>query len=83
MTLKNAYNARPDEIQPGDEFCFVVKLMVGRRTPTGNLIYRIYRCPFEGDEAPQGSRIDTDREVAVMQALFPVVAWAKGKADPL
>lgn len=82
MTLKNAYEIRPDEIEAGDEFCFVAKLMVGYKTKNGNPVYRIYRCPFEGDEAPQGSRIDQDREVAVMQALFPVVGRARGKADP-
>jgi hypothetical protein len=81
MTLKNAYNARPGEIEPGDEFCFVVKLMVGRMTKEGNPIYRIYRCPFEGDEAPQGERIDT-HVVAIVQALFPVIDWAHGKIDP-
>jgi hypothetical protein len=81
MTLKNAYNISPDQIEADDEFCFVVKLMVGYKTQTGQPVYRIYRCPFEGDEAPQGSRIDRDREVAVMKALFTVVARARGKAD--
>ena len=81
MTLRNAYSISSCDIQAGDVFVFAVKLMVVR-TQNGKPIYRIYRCPFEGDEEPQGERIDGDREVAVMQALFPVVAWANGKADP-
>lgn len=82
MTLLNAYSINPGQIEPGDEMCFVVKLMVGRRSAKGQPIYRIYRCPFEGDEAPQGERVDRKLEPKVMEALFPVVKWANGKADP-
>ena len=82
MTLLNAYNATPDQVVPGVEFCFVVKLMVGYKTATGRPVYRIYRCPFEGHEVPQGSRINDDLEVAVMKAIFPIMEGARGKADP-
>lgn len=81
MTLKNAYSTAPADIRPGDEFCFVVKLMVGRKNAKGQPMYRVYRCLFEGGEAPQGDRIDAALEPAVMRALFPVVHWADGKQD--
>jgi len=81
MTLKNAYSTAPAAVQAGDEFCFVVKLCIGYLDRKGHPMYRVYRCPFEGDEAPQGDRIDTDLEPAVMRALFPLIHWADGKQD--
>jgi len=81
MVLKNAYSIAPMDINAGDEFCFVVKLMIGSKTFNGRPVYRIYRCLFEGDETPQGERIDGALEQKVMEALFPVVKWANGKRD--
>ena len=82
MTLKNAYSVAPMDVQAGDEFCFVVKLMVCYKTADGRPVYRVYRCPFEGYDAPQGQRVDSKLESKVMEALFPVVKWANGKQDP-
>ena len=82
MVLKNAYSTAPMDVEAGDEFCFVVKLMVGFKNEAGRPVYRVYRCPFEGYEAPQGERIDGALEKKVMEAFFPVVKWANGKADP-
>ena len=81
MALKNAYSVAPADIQAGDEFCFVVKLLVGRPDKKGRPTYRLYRCPYEGDEAPQGDRLDTDLEPEVMRALFPAIYWAEGVQD--
>jgi len=73
--LVNAYSIHPDEIQPDDEMCFIVKAMATYRDSAGVLHYRLYRCPWEGDinDMPQGSRIG-DNEAAVCQELFPSLA---------
>jgi len=71
--LVNAYSIHPDEIQPGDEMCFIVKAIVTYRGADGLLHYRLYRCNWNGDEAPQGSRLGQN-EATVCQELFPSLA---------
>ena len=73
--LVNAYTVHPDEIEPGDEMCFVVKAMVTYRDSDGAPHYRLYRCPWDGtiDDMPQGSRLG-DGEAVVCQELFPSLA---------
>jgi len=67
--LINAYNAIPNDLQPGDEMLFVVKCMI---FSTG---YRVYRCYWDGDEfdIPQGERLLPEAEREVIKAIFPVV----------
>ena len=76
MTIKNAYTVTGDQIESGDEFLFVVKLMVGHRKVDGKPAYRMYRCRWEGDESdiPQGDQIDMSKRVD--RALFPTLAAA-------
>lgn len=63
MAIVNAYTVRPDEIKVGDEMLFVVKAMVGYIDDQGRPRYRLYRCPWDGDDIPQGSRIDETMRV--------------------
>jgi len=72
--VKNAYTITPDDIEEGDVYLFVVKLMVGRHRIDDKPVYRMYRCPWEGDESdlPQGMQIDMSRPVD--RALFPTIA---------
>lgn len=76
MTIKNAYTITGDDIELGDQFLFIVKLMVGHHTINGKPTYRMYRCRWEGDESdiPQGDSIDMSKRVD--QALFPTLAAA-------
>jgi len=75
--LVNAHNIAPYDIQVGDEMCFVIKAMVIGSTDE-KLIYRLYRCPWDGDidDVPQGSRLFDDGKVC--QEVFPSLA-AVGK----
>ena len=77
MRIVDPINVRPIDIEAGDVMLCVVKLMVFKDRE-GQLRYRIYRCPYEG-EVPQGSRIG--EEESVMEQLFPVVGWADGIPD--
>ena len=72
--IKNAYTVTGNDIEQGDEFLFVVKAMVGYVDDKGRPHYRMYRCPWEGDEGdiPQGAQIDMSERVD--QALFPTLA---------
>lgn len=76
MTVKNAYTVAPDEVEMGDKFLFIVKLMVGHYERNGKPVYRMYRCPWEGDEndLPQGDQVDMTKRVD--KALFPTIAAA-------
>ena len=76
--IVSAYTVSPDDIRPGDEMAFIVKAMVFRRDGDGKLLYRIYRCNWEGDEMPQGAQV-ADME-NVCKSLFPSLA-AIGKPD--
>jgi len=73
MTVKNHYTVNGDNIEPGDEFLFVVKAKVGYRREDGKLTYRLYKCPWEGDEVPQGSQVDMAKSVD--EALFPTLSF--------
>ena len=64
MTVKNAYTISPQNIEPGDEFLFVVKAMV-RHDGT----FKVYRClwhPFD-EGVPQGNPIYNN----TIESLFP------------
>ncbi len=63
----NAYTISPDEIQPGDVMIFVVKAMVVRPG-----VYRLYRCLYDSDVVPQGSRML--EEETICKELFPSLA---------
>jgi len=73
--LVNAYSIAPDDIQPGDEMVFVIKAMVMHRAPDGKLLYRLYRCAWDGDieDMPQGDRL-LDDSGDVCQEVFPSLA---------
>lgn len=71
--IKNHDQVRGDEIEPGDEFVFIVKARVGYRRSDGKLTYRLYKCPWEGDDAPQGSQIDMTKRVD--RALFWTLSY--------
>jgi len=78
--LINAYTVSPNDIEPGDEMCFVVKAIVTRRGADGKLYYRLYRCPWAGtlDNVPQGSRMG--QEDVVCQEVFHSL-WCIGAPD--
>lgn len=80
MTLKNAYTVRPDEIHRGDEFCFVIKALITREY-NGKIYYRIYRCPFEGEEAPDGDEINPEFHEQIVDAIFPAIGWTESLYD--
>ena len=69
----DAYTISPEQIKPGDVMLFVVKAMITRPG-----VYRLYRCPYDGDDIPQGGRIFD--EEAVCQELFPSLS-AVAKPD--
>ena len=60
----DAYTISPSQIESGDIMLFVIKAMVVQPG-----VYRLYRCPYDGDDIPQGARIFD--EEAVCQELFP------------
>jgi len=64
----NAYTVRPMHIQPGDVMMFVVKAMVVGETKKGALIYRLYRCDYDGPVL-QGARICAN-EMIICASLF-------------
>jgi len=65
----NAYTVSPMDIQPGDVMMYVVKAMVVRRTESGKLVYRLYRCLYDGPVV-QGSRVGGN-EMIMCSELFP------------
>lgn len=71
--LVDAYTIRPNEIDAGDVMCFVVKALVTHCDSDGVLQYRLYRCTWQGDDVPQGSRLGSGEET-VCQQLFPSLA---------
>ena len=62
--IVNAYTISPELIKSGDIMMFTVKAMVVRPG-----VYRLYRCPYDGDGIPQGDRVLN--EDVVCQELFP------------
>lgn len=72
MAIINAYTIQPQDIQEGDVMLFVIKAMVMRRGADGKLLYRLYRCPYEGDDVPQGAQIGDMKGVCAQ--LFPSLA---------
>jgi len=73
MTVKNFYTANTAE--PGDVFLVVIKAMVQY-----DGTYRLYRCPYEGNDVPQGDRLYKDEQI-VAEALFPILVVSNGQ-DP-
>ena len=73
MTVKNFYTANTAE--PGDVFLVVIKAMVQY-----DGTYRLYRCPYEGNDVPQGDRLYKDEQI-VAEALFPILVISNGQ-DP-
>lgn len=67
MRVVDAVRIWPADIQVGDVMLFVVKAMV-----VGPGLYRLYRCKFEGESLPQGSRVLNEK--AVCEELFPSLA---------
>ena len=75
--IVNAYTISPNDIQPGDVMMCVVKAMVVGKDVRGRLIYRLYRCPYDGPVV-QGSR--TRNEMIMCGELFPSL-FAAGITD--
>ena len=67
MALKNAYTIKPYDVQPGDEFLFVVKAMIMH-----DKTYRLYRCLYKHGDIPQGDKIISNAE-EIAESLFPVL----------
>jgi len=81
-TLVNPLTVRPHELREGDVMVVTVTCHIMRRS--GELAYRLYRCPFPpGDSVdegvPQGVRILDEGIVAA--ELFPVVRMAGATPD--
>ena len=85
MTIKNAYTVIPGEIEPGDEFIFIIKAMVQH-----DGTFKVYRClwtpkdhnPYDGEidyslvseyEKPQGQQVYND---SISESIFPALTWA-------
>lgn len=80
--LVNPVSVAPMDLQSGDVMAVVVTCHVCRGL--GNMIYRLYRCPYPPRDSmlegiPQGARIGNEEAVAAQ--LFPVVRSAKGIPD--
>ena len=71
MTVKNFYTA--NKVEPGDVFLVVIKAMVQY---DGS--YRLYRCPYEGDDIPQGDRLYTDSD-DLGEVIFPILVVSSGQ----
>lgn len=65
--MVDAYSICPRDIRAGDVMMFVVKAMV-----VAPGVYRLYRCRYEGEGIPQGSRLSN--EEGVCRVLFPSLA---------
>jgi hypothetical protein len=74
MTVKNFYTA--NTAKPGDVFLVVIKAMVQY-----DGTYRLYRCPYNGDDIPQGDRIYNDIDNDMGEAIFPILVVSNGQ-DP-
>jgi hypothetical protein len=71
MTIKNFYTATSAE--PGDVFLVTIKAMVQY---DGS--YRLYRCPYKGDDMPQGDRLYTDSD-DLGEVIFPILVVSSGQ----
>lgn len=79
--IKDFFNTAPNELEPGDILLCTVKLMVmNHRAPDGSLLYRLYRCRYDGTEEPQGMKVESSRTQDVAETIFPVVSTV-AKAD--
>ncbi len=82
--LKNFYEVRPNELEPGDVLVCTVTLHVSHfLQEDGKPFFKMYWTgfppeTFDGAGVPQGTRISFARkeENAVARALFPVVVAA-------
>jgi hypothetical protein len=85
MQIKDFYNVRPDELEPGDVLVCTVTLHVSyRRDGDGKPMFRMYRAgypPQVSEGIPQGSRLSPLGEKTVAYELFPVVGYAGLKPD--
>lgn len=73
--IKDFYNISPRELEPGDVLLCTVKLMVmNHRAPDGSLLYRLYRCRYDGDEEPQGMKLESAFTQDAAETIFPVVS---------
>lgn len=71
MTVKNFYTANTAE--PGDVFLVVIKAMIQY---DGS--YRLYRCPYNGDDIPQGDRL-YDGSDDLGEVIFPILVVSNGQ----
>ena len=81
--IKNFYNIRPDELEPGVVLVATVTLHI-TRSHGGKPLYRVYRCgypPETSEGIPQGASLPPEHARTVMQALFPVVRWTGAEVD--
>ena len=89
MKVKNAYTENPADVEPGDQFLFVIKAIV-----TSEGTYRIYRCPWQSgvkllyesidpqeildEDVPQGDKIYGD---SIERDIFPILGRAGLKRE--
>jgi hypothetical protein len=69
MKVKNFYTANSAE--PGDVFLVVLKATIQY-----DGTYRLYRCPYEGDDIPEGDRLYAQH---AGEEIFPVLQTADGQ----
>jgi len=74
MPVKNFYTANTAE--PGDVFLVVIKATVQY-----DGTYRLYRCPYEGNDVPEGDPIYNDHDYDLAEVIFPVLVMSNGE-DP-
>jgi len=74
MPVKNFYTANTAE--PGDVFLVVIKATVQY-----DGTYRLYRCPYEGNDVPQGDPIYNGTDNDLGEVIFPILVASKGQ-DP-
>ena len=89
MQVKNAYTESPADVEPGDQFLFVIKAIV---TVHGK--YKLYRCPWQpgvkllhegldsmevlNEDVPQGDKIYGD---SIERDIFPILGRAGLKRE--
>ena len=71
MAVKNFYTA--NTAAPEDVFLVVIKATIQY-----DGTYRLYRCPYEGSNIPQGDRLYTESDY-VGEVIFPILAVSKGQ----
>ena len=89
MRVKNAYTESHEDVEPGDQFLFVLKAIV-----THEGTYRVYRCPWQpgvrllyesidpqeipDEDIPQGGRVYGD---SIELDVFPILSRAGLKRE--